>query len=318
MKELNKQIEALHLELLRREKIIIHLENVKKKLADREKELIDLERLLEKEQFALEQLEQLSLWGLFSKILGKDIREQKEERRQQYLMAFLQYNDCKKRIESKLFEIRVMEEQLASLSKVEGQLQQLITKKRMQLKFKNKTLADRIIKQEELLRTKKAKLKEIKEAIVYGKKPLRLLEKIHEVLKEMKRWNIFSNRGLNPRPVSFYNQKKFVKRKMNDIIRLNKELDEFSDELYDVCISYKLDHTDFIRHLKTFMERFYKGLISDWVFYKEVKTTTDIVLEMIQAIKLILESLEVESEKTKELVRSERDTLNSMVIFLDS
>lgn len=317
MKSLNQQIAKLHAELLRKEKMEVHLTNVRQRLKERQQELKEYEQTLDAEQFELEKLEKLSLKGLFFNVLGNK-EQQMEQKRQAYLLAFLQYHECKKQIDAKLYEISIMEEQLAKLTKVKSQLKQLLQKKRMQLKFKNKALAGRLIVQEEKIRIQRAKLKELKEAYDFGDKAREAVARLFQALQHMKTWNRLGDNPQASINFSFYNQKKFVKRKMNDVARVHKLFIRFTDELRDVEKKYKLNYSDFIQHLNGFMQRFYDGLISDWIFHKEVTISMNITLETLDKIKRLLAILENESETTKTRIQEEKDTLQDMVIFLDT
>lgn len=313
--KLNKEIEILYIQRHQKEKAQIHLYGIEERLDIKYKELEALDKILEKEERDVTQLEKLSLRGLFFKVLGNK-KEQLEKERQEYLISFLKYHECKKRIEAKKFEIKVLREKIMSLDDVDIKLEKAIDQKKTLLKLKNKTASKKIILQEFKVQKIKNKKRELLQAISYGTLVLPEIQKMQNVLTVIDSWSFLSSNQNNALKITpFYDQKKFVKKGKTELGKVNKALDTFVDELHDVSKSYQLDYSKFTSQLTSFLERFYNGLMTDWIFEKKIKAAFIIIEELKDKVLTLIELLKTELEETKIEDTKEQELLESLIIF---
>ncbi len=318
MKKYDKQIESLFNKKLHLQKVEVHMKGVEKKLKERYKELNKLEKTLEIADYDVVKLEQLSLRGLFSKILGNK-EEQLERTRQVYLLSYLKYHECRKLVEAKEFELKVLKEKLKSQQQVEDKFNKVLSQKKNLIKVKNKTAAKKIILQEFNIRKIVNQQKELQEAIDSGLWVLPRIEALQKGLVEMGSWNFMSGNQNDPRMkiTPFYDQKKFVRDRKKGLRETNIVLDNFVDELSDITKKYKIDYSSFVAQLSDFLNRFYDGLITDWIFEQEVKISRSLSIELEDKVIRIIEMLKNDLIDAKEAELKEKSVLESMIMFLE-
>ena len=178
-----------------------------------------------------------------------------------------------------------MQEKLAGMKGVENTLNELLKTKKTYIKYKNKTAAKDVLRIENNLRICQYKRKEIKEALVSGEKAIAEINKLAAALKKIKSWYIPINSS--GQVYSSYKGKMFAKNLLKKVKTINISLDNYIDELLDVSNHYQLNYTQFIERIGEFLENFYDGLISDWIFSKEIKISINLVVETITKIKRI-------------------------------
>ena len=291
MKNSKAEIQELYDKKLLKEKVEKHIIDIERKLKLVKKELKNLEIKLNESERNLEEFEKLSLRNLFLKVLGNK-EQQLERERQNYLMNILKFRNCEERIKSKNFEIQVLNEKLLGLNGIEEQLDKLLKRKKSHLKFKNKELAKDIFRLENNIRIHQSKKKEVKEALECGVKVLDELAKLDLALQEIKTWKSKINVV-----GSSYNEKKNIEKTLREL-NVNAVLENFIDELIDVSDNYKLDYKPLTNRLATFLENFYDGLISDWIFHEKIKITLNLVLETIDKVKRIIAMLQNDLEQS--------------------
>ncbi len=312
---MNKEIDDLFSQRFLKEKIEVHLKGVQKRLKLRYQEFKKLELILDKEGRDIVELEKLSIQGLFSKILGNQ-KEQLERERQEYLLAFLKFHDCRKRIEAKEYEISVLQEKLASYGDVEGQLKALIQKKKMLIKFKNKSAKRKIIKQEQHIRLVQNMRKEIKEALEKGNAALPKIKHLQEELLKMEPWNIRMTTSRTS-SLPMYKQKQFIKHTMLIVSRTNTALGEFVEELNDIGEKYETDYSRFMLRISGFLNDFYDGLVLDWIFHEELKVSINIMIEVTDKVQRIIEMLQIDYNLALKKEQDEQEILQNLVAILN-
>jgi len=101
------------------------LERVNEQLKDKTTKLDKLDQMWRKEHKEVEKLEGLSLKSVFAKVLG-DKEKQLEKERQEYLTAFMKYEEHKKTLEILDFEKNVLEEKVAKADVVQATMDQML------------------------------------------------------------------------------------------------------------------------------------------------------------------------------------------------
>jgi len=164
MQTLDQQLKSAFEGVKRKEKITIHLKNLVKLIAQKEKLIVELAKEVKKEEFDEKKLEKLNVRSLFHKVLGSKETELEKER-QEYLSAFMRHHGEQKNLESLKFERTILEQQLSALFNVEVELKEVLLKKAEALKKELGSKGKQILLIEKNILSHQAKIKEIRQAI---------------------------------------------------------------------------------------------------------------------------------------------------------
>ncbi len=311
MKNLDQKIEAIYAQKRLKEKVELHLKAVVEKLGYRKNEQSVIEQKLNESEQQIAQMEQLSFVNLFLKALGNK-KQQLERERQNYLMNFLKLKTCKERIQAKTFEIKVLQEKLGSLKNVDQELTELLKYKKSFIKYKNKAVAKEIISIESRIRTFQYEQREIEEALESGRTAVKEIKKLLRALRKIESWQVIIDS--RAQMYSSYKGKMYSKNLLKEIKVVNVALEQYIDELMDVSQQYELDYDQFIKRIEDFLENFYDGLISDWMFHKEMTITVNIILETIDKIKRIQAMLVHDAKRSKAVEKEEKMILTQLLL----
>lgn len=293
MQKTDQQLTELHEKKVLKEKLEIHKTGLSEKLKERKKEQANLQLQLHKSERKIEDLENLSIRNIFLKVLGNK-EEQLERARQNYLMCYLKYNNCKERITAKEYELQLIRKKLIPLSGIDKEFEGLLKRKAQYLKVKNRDLAKEIVRIENSARTCRYKRKEIAEAVESAEKAVEQLGKLMKALKHIKSWE------LAERTHYMHEDKIYVKSLLSEVQQADMALDDLMDELHDVSEHYAMDYKPFVKRMADFLEYFYDGLISDWILHKKLTVSINLVVETIDKIKRIMAMLLNDNEDANE------------------
>lgn len=312
MQALDQRIQALLATKHLQEKLNLHIELVKQKIDARLAEKADLEHSVNESLETLEALDKLTARSLFSRSLGNQ-EQQYQRARQEYLINFLKLRTWEERIVTKQYEVEVLERKLASLTSVDELLAKLIFEKKQYLKIKNKELAGQIIGLESSIRVQDVELKEIEEAISSGQWALVALDHLLAGLNTITSWQPEASL-LSQGTVLSYKEKSFSRDLLVEIRAANKNLDNFLDELHDVSVQYDLDYRRYLDRLGKFVDNLFDSLISDWIFYQQIKTSKANVEGTIDQVKRIIGMLRLDYLEVDKRKSSIQERLDQLVI----
>ncbi len=307
MKDLDIKLAKLYEQQQLKEKIILHTKNIENKIDERVIELEQLHDKIKLSELFFEKLESLNIRNLFSKILGND-KKQFERERQYYLINILKTQELEERINTKKFELNVLNEQLEKLSRIDKTYAKVLLDKKNQLKLRNKDVADDIIILETEARKESAKRKEINEAIDAGKKVLQELHLLKDSLEVIKDWGQYVMTYVG------FKEKQYLKLMIKDVRKVNVSLDDFMDELNDVSLHYQIDYFQFVQRMSRFLEDFYDGLISDWIINKRMQVSKNLLFETEEKIIRIIQMLNSDFEDSLEEEKKLNKELESLLI----
>jgi len=307
MKDLDSKLTKLYEQQQLKEKIIIHSKNIEKKIEDREDELEQLLEKIKLSELFFEKLDAINIRNLFSKILGND-KKQFERERQYYLINVLKTQEIEERINSKKFELQVLNEQLKSLNSIDEMYEKALADKKYLLRTKNKAIGDDIILLEIEIRKQSSIRKEINEAIEAGNKVINELDQLKDSLEVIKHW------GQSVLTYVGFKEKQYLKSMIVHVRNVNISLDNFMDELNDVSLHYKIDYFQFIQRISRFLEHFYDGLISDWIINKKMQVSKNLVFETEEKIIRMIKMLNIDIEDSIEEEKQLNKKLEALLI----
>lgn len=320
MSKSKSELKTAYENMMRKKKIEGHLVNLEKRIKHQKKEVKHLQRVVDKEEDDVIELQKLSLHSIFTKLLGTKEHEL-EKQRQEYLMAALKWQGAKKSLEALKFEKVVLEKQLSGLFNAEIKFDNVFNKFENTLtqsledktKLKLKKLDLRILNHEE-------RIKEIREAIQAGKKAEKILVKIIKDLSEIKSWgNPFLNQKKS-RTIygkgkhASYGKRNFVSLAKKDAQKANILLEHFEIEILDIYKQFKLDYRNYIKSFSDFLEIFYDNLITDWVVKKSIDNTIHAMETIHDKVIRIHTMLQNEIVKTKEYILEEKSLRKDIIV----
>jgi len=322
LKILKKELQVAYENMMRKQKIEIHLLNLERRIKAYEKEAARLLRLVDLEEENYHKLEKLNLRALFFKVLGTKEKELEKER-QDYLMSFLKYQSSVKNLESLRFEKEVLTKQLSSLHNAEKIFNTKFAKKGNQLEANLSTKNKQKLKAVDLrLLNHEARIKELREAVKAGKKAETTLMRLIHDLSNITQWgnsNIvrrndrIRGRGQHSSPT----KRRFVNQSKKDAQKANILLEHFETEIQDIQKHFKIDYRNYIKSFEDFLDIFYDNLITDWIVKKNLKNSTFAIQTVHDKVSRIMAMLNKEIDKTKAFIKEENLIRKQIILESD-
>ncbi len=285
---------------------------VNSELADKEAKLEKLNKTWRKEYEDVEKLEKLSLKSVFTSILG-DKEKQLELERQEYLAAFMKFEQYKKTLDILYFEKEVLVGKVESLDVVKAELEQLMEKRKAEL-IANKTPEGKVILDlEKELRTKFHYRKETLEAFEMGRSTMQHLVELSNHLKKAKdwgRWDMASSKG----GVSKMMKHSAIESARRLLPQTQHLLNAFKKELTDVYGRQNYEVNLNMDDLSNFANVFFNNLISDWIVQKKINNALANVVSVADYVKRTMDSLEIEVKKLEEQIVQMEDRKKEIVL----
>ena len=244
------------------ERVNKHLIDLDKRIDESYKAMDKLERVMTKEQKEVEELEKLSLKGIFHKVLGSKA-EQLEKERQEYLQAALKRNEHKKSIELLEYERGILENKLEKLQGIEAQAERMIKEREKNLMRDGSPVGRRILTISKTIDESKHLKREIKEAFHVGQQAFGVLQEMEGFLKNARNWGNWDMMG--GKGMSTYVKHTNIDRARARLHKAQNHLIRFEDELRDVYNPRQLNLTLNLDSFTRFIDIFFDNLISDWI-----------------------------------------------------
>lgn len=303
--QLQKTIEAQH----QLEKVATYVTSLEDRIDGAHRQLQELSQIVDKEQAEYERLEKLSLKSVFHQVLGNK-EQQVEKERQDYLQAFLRFNEARKALELLNFERETLVKKLDGKSQLDAELERLIALREQEILTLNNQSAQRLRgidrDMDKLIRVRV----EVNEAIAAGEVALNSLSQMIGYLNQARNWGNWDMTSRGPAP-SFM-KKSSIDKARTISYNVQMELKRFGDELRDVY------HREFVfpfqlESFSGFLDMFFDNLISDWIIQSKIKNSLanciavrDTVLRLHGSLRAELPSLEKEKadleQKRKKLI----------------
>lgn len=274
-----------------------HLKSLLDQIKEAEDRLVTLDKAVEKQLKEFEELQQLSIKGLFYKVLGSK-EEQLAKERQEYLKLNLEFKEAKESLELLEYEKRVIEKKVGDIEALKARLEALKTKREEEILLNQGPVQTALKKIYEKQDQIDFLHKEIAEAIQAG---LRAEEDTRQVLMHLDnaikwgQWDMMNSKS------RYYDHMKHsaVDRAMDTAYRAKQNLRVFQQELSDI------DDTDYDLHIDVaesgrFMDIFFDNLISDWIIQNKIKNVKSNVSAVYDKVRLILATLENDVKKLNE------------------
>lgn len=268
-------------------------------MALKKKQLRALESKMLKEHADVEELEQMSLKSVFRKVLG-DKEAQLEKERQEYLHAFMKFEEYKKTLDILEFEIGILQEKVANATDVSQQIKKQIAIRKKELMLNGSTIGKKISAIESEINKYYYIRKECLEAAEVGNSVVSLMEEMVQNLKSARSWGTFGGNSRSRGGMSkiikaaSIDKAKKLSHQVQHLLRVfRKELSDIHGQ-QNFDLSFNLDGFD------SFLNIFFDNLISDWVVQRKIATSMNSVVNTQSKIKRIVYSLEVDIKNADE------------------
>lgn len=308
MKNIDARLIRLNQEINRREKLKIHLIHLDEMIQTKGVEKDALAEVLAKEEDDLAAYENLTLFSLFSKILGTH-EQQLEIERQEYLHALMSFRGVEEVYNSLIQERDFLIKSLKGLHAVEKEFDLLVKKKDKLLQGAEGYPIEMVVLNARIA-SYTTQVEEINLAITKGREAKKHLHQIVFNLSQLKKW------GLEGRVSSSSSMVKKTRAVQNDIYAVNKYLLAYEDQLFSISTQFDMNFQKQIKKLEAFLDRFLDDLITDWVVNNKIKNSAHMVTSMVDAMTMIEEVLEHEKKKIKQFMEEDIDMKGHLILDL--
>lgn len=267
MKEINKAIRSLQLDLNKQDEIKYRLKAIATTLKSLKVRIANHQKVLQKELDDVEELEGFNVMTLFVKFIG-DLESLLDKERQEYLHAYLRHKAMLEEYSLLTYEQKLLKKKQRNVADKKKELRGLLQRKSEKLKKTNSQYYKKIIAIEKKIARCNTPLHKCKSAIKVGLSANTLLEKIYRDLNQTTQWgNIHEYHGQGR--YSSMKKKTYIDKARQNVTKAKVLIDKYEflvEQIFiDVNVQLSLDS------FETFVDDFLDYLITDWVIQKKIK-----------------------------------------------
>lgn len=258
------------------------------------KDMVGLEKMVQKEYEDVENLEKLGMKALFHKVLGNQ-EAQLEKERQEYLQVSLKYDQVRKSIELLEFEQNILQKKSGSISAIEKRLNELSLMQEKELINLDGPGAMEIRKINGQIESQQRLKIDVNEAVKAGAKSLECIDGVVAGLQQAHNWGQWDMSGRNP--MSNHLKYTAIDKAKDWAYEANRQLKIFEKELLDV---YRNIPEEFQLHLDSFnrfIDVFFDNLITDWIIQQKIYNALNNTLNIRDKVVRMLKTLETENPR---------------------
>jgi len=287
------------------------LEFILDELAKKKQQLSELESKMYAEHEDVEELEKMSIKSVFRKVLG-DKEAQLEKERQEYLHAFMKYEEFKKTLDILEYEKGVLQEKVANVVNVDAQIKKKLAVRKKEIMLNGSALGKKITALESEINRYYYIRKECMEAIEVGKSAINVMGEMIQSLSSARNWGSFGRRGrasgVNTMiKMAAVDKAKKLSHQAQQLLRV------FSKELADINgrqnFNFRFDFGGF----NSFLNIFFDNLISDWVVNQKISTALNSVASTQSNVKRIVYSLEADIKSAESEILRREDQVKGLI-----
>jgi len=293
MEDFQKQLNKVLNKYQDFERIQKHLKSLEQELKNGYKELDKLEKIMDKQGQDVEQLEKLSLKGIFHKILGSK-KEQLGKERQEYLQAALKRNEHKKSVELLEYEKGVLEEKLSKLKDIPAEAERMIQKRENDLMRSGTPVGMRILTISKQIDESRRLKREIAEAYEAGEAAIEVLKEMEGFLRNARNWGNWDMMG--GRGMTTYVKHSNIDRARARLHKAQHLLNRFEDELRDVYNPRQLNLSLNLDSFTRFIDIFFDNLISDWIVQQRIRNALSNVVAVKDRASRLIGTLDMDDK----------------------
>ena len=279
------------------------LSNLKNQRGPLEKEVSDLERIMNNEQIDVDNLEGLSLTAILYSIIGKRDEKLSKEREEAYA-AKIKYDTRAGELRDVNNQIEAVEKEVATLSGCENDYALLLNEKKSALIHLGGDTVDKILALEENIAYLNNQQLEIREVIKEGNIAKDVARETTACLNKAESycgWDMFSS-GI----IADIAKHNAIDEADEKVKKLNNLLRRFKTELIDINIDDKLSVS--IDSTEKFADFFFDGIISNSSVLNHIVESRSKVIKVMTNIRDVIKKLEkMQADNSEEIIRLEWD-----------
>jgi hypothetical protein len=298
---LNKDLADTRERLRRRGQLQTRLQRVEEDLRGERKRLQLLRTAMNRGSADVRRLEGAGLAALFYTLLGSK-EQQLAKERQEALAAKLKHDEAAFAVDALADEERRCRAELAGLFDVDVRYQELLKSKEMLLKGREDAAA-RLVEISDRLGSAKADLREIEEAHASGILAQVSLDVIIEKLQKAENWGSWDVWGGGA--VCWGMKHSNLDGARQEAHEAQKHLRTFGRELRDAGM--QLEETVQIGDFMKFADRFFDGLIVDWLVQQRILSSLKTAIDVAEQVRRVMRELDVRRNQARERLRRAED-----------
>ncbi len=309
MTNYNEQLENLSRQMARAKHLESVLADIRVQRQTLWEKACDLEVAMHKEQADVERLEKRTLTAFFYDIVGKKMEKYEKEYSEAY-EATIRYDSAMREVTAMDEALRSYEEEWQRVRGCEGQYQQLLQRKCVELKQSGTPEAEEILRLEEQIAQAKSQQKELREAISAGRKALQMTDAVLDKLGSAENWGTWDLLGGGF--ISDIAKHSALDEAQHLVEQLQVQLRCFKSELADVTIhaDMQVSIQDFLR----FADFFFDDVFADWAVLDRIHKAKQQVRDTKSRIESVVVRLEQMSGRSDEEQRQTKARIDDFVL----
>jgi len=263
---------------------------------------------IEKENQDVLKLESANITSLFYAVLGNK-EERLDKKKQELLKNMLRYDQCRHNVEYFANESKRIVDKLADMNCCDSDYEDLINKKLEIIHIEDKEASEELKKLIKRKESMTANIKEIDEAIQCGEKALNAVEETIKELESAEGWGVVDIAG--GEIASIARDKSHVDKARKYAEEAQRMLGRFKREISDIVMMTGAEIS--VGAFDTFADRFFDGLIFDWVIQSEISKSLDAVKNTKNQTDKAMSKLYEEKVTEEFIINQMGEHINSII-----
>lgn len=286
LEELNRTLAELGERQEKRRRLLAQWSVLREEADKRSARAEELKQSLAKERRDVEELEGISLKGLWLRITGdREIRLSKEEA--EALAAQAKYEQALRDVEDAQKRLAEMSQELDRVPDCTAEREAALEEKRALLREAGGAAGERIAALEEEIAARQSRKKELGEAIAAGREVLSCLEAADGSLGEAENLGTWDMLGGGAFTTMMKHNTLDEARDYVD--QAQRALSRFRTELADVDLISRAQVS--IGDFATFADYFFDGLFADMAVQEQIEQSRDSVIRAVDEVERVLDQL---------------------------
>ena len=287
LEELNRTLAELGERQEKRRRLLAQWSVLREEADKRSARAEELKQVLAKERRDVEELEGMSLKGLWLRITGdREVRLSKEEA--EALAAQAKYEQALRDVEDAQKRLAEMGRELNRVPDCTAEREAALEEKRALLRAAGGAAGERIAALEEELAARQSRKKELGEAIAAGREVLSCLNAADGSLGEAENLGTWDMLGGGAFTTMMKHNTLDEARDYVD--QAQRALSRFRTELADVDLISRAQVS--IGDFATFADYFFDGLFADMAVQEQIEQSRDSVIRAVDEVERVLDQLE--------------------------
>lgn len=285
--KINENIQRTQRGIARLDKIDSILSQLGLEQEDLGRKESELKRILEKENYDVDKLEQKSIASVFYSILGS-LDEHVEKERREAIATKLRYDQVVRDLEDVRYQISKLSSERVGYVDCQKEYDHLCAQKKEELIHENGETAQKIVELTDKANLTRINLEETKEAITAGENVLESLNRVLSSLESAEGWGTWDLFGGGL--ISDLAKHSHIDDAKEEAENVQRLLRQFRTELTDISISS--DIVIETEGFAKFADFFFDGLIADWFMQSKINESQESVESVKSQVLSVVGKLE--------------------------